>query len=252
MGNWEAKIYVNGKMRSSLKVDNSTALSEIRNSMDLGDNDDELHFISRKSWFIENEEKFTAKDVYKDDEDGGYKINLMDREYFEAYLNAENDKMVNLYFNMFPDKAIKYEENMTLERVRELGDYYLNDTFFLSKQNIKVDNLGDIKAKDIIKITPRGRRIDLVDSNYYKKFQVIEHLKELEKSNDLDWLEQTVFFGKVRDLSGEEVTTALIDELYEKRRNGDNIKNKEYIKKFINLLIEDNKNNFLDSTRIHF
>ena len=252
MGNWEAKIYVNGKMRSSLKVDNSTALSEIRNSMDLGDNDDELHFISRKSWFIENEEKFTAKDVYKDDEDGGYKINLMDREYFEAYLNAENDKMVNLYFNMFPDKAIKYEENMTLERVRELGDYYLNDTFFLSKQNIKVDNLGDIKAKDIIKITPRGRRIDLVDSNYYKKFQVIEHLKELEKYNDLDWLEQTIFFGKVRDLCGEEVTTALIDELYEKRRNGDNIKNKEYIKKFINLLIEDNKNNFLDSTRIHF
>ena len=151
----------------------------------------------------------------------------MDREYFEAYLNAENDKMVNLYFNMFPDKAIKYEENMTLERVRELGDYYLNDTFFLSKQNIKVDNLGDIKAKDIIKITPRGRRIDLVDSNYYKKFQVIEHLKELEKSNDLDWLEQTIFFGKVRDLCGEEVTTALIDELYEKRRNGDNIKNKE-------------------------
>ena len=52
MGNWGAKIYVNGKMRSSLKVDNSTALSEIRNSMDLGDNDDELHFISRKGGFI--------------------------------------------------------------------------------------------------------------------------------------------------------------------------------------------------------
>ena len=254
MGNWEAKIYVNGKMRSSLKVSNSTALSEIRNSINLGNNEDELHFISRKGGFIGNEENFTAKDVYKDDEGGGYKINLMDREYFEAYSNAEKDEMVNLYFNMFPDKAIKYEENMTLERVRELGEY-LNDTFFLSKQNIKVDNLDDIKAKDIIKITPRGRRIDLVDSNYYKKFQVIEHLKELEKSNNFDWLEQTVFFGKVRDLCGEEVTTALIDELFEKRRNGDNIKNKEYIKKFIDLLIEDNKNNknsLFDSTRIHY
>ena len=252
MGNWEAKIYVNGKMRSSLKVYNSTALSEIRNSINLGFNNHELHFISRKGGFIENEENFTAKDVYKDDEDGGYKINLMDREYFEACFNAENDKMVNLYFNMFPDKAIKYEENMTLERIREIGDYNLNDIFFLSKQNIKIDNLDEIEAKDIIKITPRGKRIDLVDSNYYKKFQVIEHLKELEKSDNFDWLEQTIFFRKVRDLCGEEVTTAIIDELYEKRRNGNDIKNKEYIQKFLDLLIEDNKNNLLDSTRIHF
>ena len=238
-------------MQSSVKVNNSTPLKDIRNSIDLVLNHD-LHFISRKGGFIVNEDNFTAEDVYQDDKNGGYKINLMDREYFDEYFEAERDEMVNLYFNMFPDKAIKYNKNMALERIREIGDYNLNDIFFLSKQNIKIDNLDDIKAKDIIKITPRGKRIDLVDSNYYKKFQVIEHLKELEKSNNFDWLEQTVFFGKVRDLCGEEVTIALIDELYEKRRNGDNIKNQEYIKKFIDLLIKDNKNNLFDSTRIHF
>lgn len=254
MGNWEANIYVNGKMQSSVKVNNSTPLNDIRDSINLGFYNHDLHFISRKGGFIENEDNFTAKDVYQDDKNGGYKINLMDRKYFDEYFEAERDEMVNLYFNMFPDKAIKYDKNMTLERIREIGDYNLNvnDIFFLSKQNIKIDNLDEIKAKDIIKITPRGKRIDLVDSNYYKKFQVIEHLKELEKSDNFDWLEQTIFFRKVRDLCGEEVTTAIIDELYEKRRNGNDIKNKEYIQKFLDLLIEDNKNNLFDSTRTHF
>ena len=248
MGNWEAKIYVNGKMKSSLMIKNSTLLNEIRNSLNLGHNNHDLFFISRNGGFIENEENFTTKDVYQDDEEGGYKIDLMDREYFDT----DRDEMINLYINMFSDMAIKYEKNMTLERIQEVAKYNLDDIYFLSKNNIKIENISGIKAKDIIKITPKGKRIDLVDSNYYKKFQVIEHLKELEESENFDWLQQTVFFKKVRDLCGEEATIAIIDELYEKRRNGDDIKNKEYIQKFIDLLIEDNNNNNLfDSTRIH-
>ena len=87
-----------------------------------------------------------------------------------------------------------------------------------------------------------------MDSNYYKKFQVIEHLRELEAKINFDWLEQTEFFLKVKDLCGEEVTTGIINELYNDRRNGKGKGNKDYIKRFLNLLIEDNKSKLVDNS----
>ena len=62
MGNWEAKIYINETFKSSIIVDNSTSLSEIRNKINLNNNND-YYFISRKDGLIENEEGFNAKKV---------------------------------------------------------------------------------------------------------------------------------------------------------------------------------------------
>ena len=53
---------------------------------------------------------------------------------------------------------------------------------------------------------------------------------------------------KVKNLCGEEVTTGIINELYNERREGNGKGNKEFIKRFINLLIEDNKSNILNTT----
>ena len=114
---WEAKIYINGKNHSSLQVKNDTPLQEIRDSLNIND---DKHFISRNDGFIEREIDFTAKNVWKNDEEkGGYKIDLMTREYFESF----QSDTVDLYFNMFRNKAIKYDPNMTLDRLMEIGNY---------------------------------------------------------------------------------------------------------------------------------
>ena len=251
---WEAKIYINGKNHSSLQVKNDTPLQEIRDSLNIND---DKHFISRNDGFIERETDFTAKNVWKNDEEkGGYKIDLMTREYFDSFQSDTADTVdtVDLYFNMFRNKAIKYDPNMTLDRIMEIGNYNNGNIFaekkyyLLSKTNIKIEDFEGLEAKDIVKNENNGKRIDIVDSNYYKKFQVIEHLKELESKNNFDWLEQTEFFMKVKNLCGEEVTTGIINELYNERREGNRKGNKEYIKRFINLLIEDNKSNILNTT----
>ena len=253
-GTWEAKIYLNGKNTSSIPVQNDTQLSEIRNSLRIPDNH---HFISRNNGFIEIEGNFTAKNVWKNDVEGGggYKIDLMTREYFASYQSG----VVNLYFNNFRNKAIRYDPNMSLDEIMIIGNYKKNNAinffdieekryYLLSRNNIKIENYEGLKAKDIVKNEINGKRIDIMDSNYYKKFQVIEHLRELEAKINFDWLEQTEFFLKVKDLCGEEVTTGIINELYNDRRNGNGKGNKDYIKRFLNLLIEDNKSKLVDNS----
>lgn len=252
MGNWEAKIYLNGEFKSSIKVKNGTELSYIRNSLNI---DQTYCFISRNNGFIEVENNFTAKDAWKNDEEAGYKIDLMTREYYDI----DRQGMVNLYFNMFRRKAIKYKSTMTLNEIMQqfndnhynesknrsiiiLNNYMSNepDIFFLSKENIKIEDFRDLRAKDVVKFKDNGKRIDLVDSHYYKRFQVIQHLKELESCNNFNWLEQTEFFIKVKNLCGEDVTQAVIDELYNEKNRG--IKeNKEYIRRFTNLLMEEDR-----------
>ena len=200
MGNssQEAKIYIDGQYKSSITVKNDYQLNEIRNSLNLPN---DCYFISRNNGLIENEEGFKAKNVWKDDEESGYKIDLMSREYY----NSNNAKVVNLYFNMFREKAIKYDGRMDLSSILDLSEnkYNRNGVCFLSKDNIKIQDFQGLKARDIAKNAVNGKRIDLVDLEYYKRFQVIEHLNELEKNNDFDWLEQKEFFTKVKELCGE-------------------------------------------------
>lgn len=125
----------------------------------------------------------------------------MSREYY----NSNNAKVVNLYFNMFREKAIKYDGRMDLSSILDLSEnkYNRNGVCFLSKDNIKIQDFQGLKVRDIAKNGVNDKRIDLVDLEYYKRFQVIEHLNELEKNNDFDWLEQKEFFTKVKELCGE-------------------------------------------------
>ena len=200
MGNssWEAKIYIDGQYKSSITVKNDYQLNEIRNSLNLPN---DCYFISRNNGLIENEEGFKAKNVWNNDEESGYKIDLMSREYY----NSNNAKVVNLYFNMFREKAIKYDGRMDLSSILDLleNKYNRNGVCFLSKDNIKIQDFQGLKVRDIAKNGVNDKRIDLVDLEYYKRFQVIEHLNELEKNNDFDWLEQKEFFTKVKELCGE-------------------------------------------------
>ena len=195
-----------------------------------------------------------------DIEGGGYKIDLMTREYFDS----NQSEVVNLYFNMMSNKAIKYDPHMDLEKVMILGGYKQENNhlriqpvlpvegyvinhknpkeyYLLSRSNIKIENYKGLKVKDIVKNEINGKRIDIVDSEYYKKFQVIEHLRQLESNLNFDWLEQTEFFLKVKALCGEEATTAVINELYNDRKSENRKGNKEFIQRFLNFLIEDNK-----------
>ena len=241
---WEAKIYIDGQFKTSIIVRNGTSLNKIRNSLNLPD---DCYFISRNNGLIENEEGFEAKNVWNDDEESGYKIDLMSREYY----NSNRTNVVNLYFNMFRERAIKYDGKMDLSHILNLSEnkYNRNGVCFLSKDNIKIQDFQGLKAKDIVKNGLNGKRIDLVDLEYYKRFQVIEHLNELEKNNDFDWLEQKEFFIKVKELCGEDVTNAVIDELFNRVRQGGAKSNKDFIQRFRNLLIEEN--NEFKSTRIH-
>ena len=196
--NQEAKIYIDGQYKSSITVKNDYQLNEIRNSLNLPN---DCYFISRNNGLIENEEGFKAKNVWNNDEESGYKIDLMSREYY----NSNNAKVVNLYFNMFREKAIKYDGRMDLSSILDLSEnkYNTNGVCFLSKDNIKIQDFQGLKVRDIAKNGVNDKRIDLVDLEYYKRFQVIEHLNELEKNNDFDWLEQKEFFTKVKELCGE-------------------------------------------------
>jgi hypothetical protein len=244
MGNssWEAKIYIDGQYKSSITVKNDYSLNQIRNSLNLPN---DCYFISRNNGLIENEEGFKAKNVWNNDEESGYKIDLMSREYY----NSNNAKVVNLYFNMFREKAIKYDGRMDLSSILDLSEnkYNRNGVCFLSKDNIKIQDFQGLKARDIAKNAVNGKRIDLVDLEYYKRFQVIEHLNELEKNNDFDWLEQKEFFTKVKELCGEDVTNAVIDELFNRIRYEGEKGNKDFIQRFRNLLIRENNEN--NSTR---
>lgn len=238
MGNWESKIYFNGRLITSLIVKNSTTLSEIRNKLNDMDIDilDGLYFISRQNSIIRNEDNFTAKHVWNNDEEGGYKIDLMSQDFFDNNSNS----VVNLYFNMYRHSSIKYERYISLQRIKESSDD-LNrpNIFFLNKNNIIIRNTAGFEAKDIVKFENNGKRINLVDLEYYKRYQIIEHLNELEKKTNLDWLEETEFFKKLRDLTGDGVVRGIEDELFKERQNG--IKgSKDYIKRFLNLLISEN------------
>ena len=50
----------------------------------------------------------------------------------------------------------------------------------------------------------------MVTRDYYKRLQVIEHLRKLEATTEsIDWLKQTEFFKKVKDFAGEEIANAI-------------------------------------------
>lgn len=248
-GNWNAKIYLNEEIQTIIKVKNQTSLKDIRKLCEeILPEDEDYYFISRKNAIIRNDINFSAIDVWKDDEDGDYKIDLMTLEYF----NSIQSGLITLYLNNFQNSAILYKKNMSLSQIKYLGGSEINkdSVYFLTKDNVIIENINNLVAKDVIKIEKNGQKIiNLVTKEYYKRVQVIEHLKKLENSTEkIDWLKQTEFFRKIRDFAGEEIAQAIISELLEKIGTEEKINDREYIKKFLNLLIEKDDNN-INETR---
>lgn len=92
----------------------------------------------------------------------------------------------------------------------------------------------------------------MVDREYYKRIQVIEHLKKLQSSKEkIDWLAQTEFFKKIKDFAGEEIANAIINELLDRYGKNEKINDRDYIQKFLNLLIPRNSAK-VDSNRTGF
>ena len=248
MGNdyWEGKIYMNDEIKTSIKVKNETELKDIRQQLKLlFPNNDNYCFISKTNSIIRNEMNFTAQDVWKDDENNGYRIDLMTPEYY----NASQSGLITIYLNSFPTVAVLINKNMSLEEIKILGGNQINrnTVFFLTSDNIIIENINYFKAKDIIVIDKNGKKIiNCVDKHFYKRVQVIEHLRKLEQSiGSIDWLKQTEFFKKIKEFAGEEITNAIINDLLENVGNNQKINDREYIKRFLNLLVskKDNNNN---------
>ena len=261
MGNnfWEAKIYINDEMKTSIKVKNKTELKQIRelckeiipqNPLNV-----KYYFISKSNALIRNEENFIADDVWKKDENGGYKIELMTIDYF----NLNQSGLITLYLNEFPTSAVSFKKNMSLAEIKQMGGNEINKgtVYFLTPDNVIIENMDNFQAKDIIIFERNGKkRINLVTKDYYKRLQVIEHLRRLENSKGpIDWLKQTEFFTKIKDFAGKEIANAIISELFEKIEINKVIDDRSFIHRFLILLLGHNDNNIdnLDRTRsTHF
>ena len=167
------------------------------------------------------------------------------------FYNSNQSGLITLYLNEFPTTAIIYKKNMDLNQIKNLGGNVINkdSIFFLTADYVIIENVNNFKAKDIIQTEKNGKkRINLVTRDYYKRLQVIEHLRKLEATTgSIDWLKQTEFFKKVKDFAGEEIANAIINELLEKIETNEKIDDKKYITRFLILLL-GNKDN-LDKTR---
>lgn len=242
MGNslWEAKIYKNEELYTTLSVRNSTEINEIRRRLNIDNN---FHFIM-KDTIILDEDNFTAKDVYKNDSNGGYKIDLMSTDYFNSYQIGS----VTLYKNDFVYASIKYEENMSLEDIKRLANFTENNMilrddeqqiFFLNTKNVIIYCNTNFKAKDVVKFENGEKVIKLVTKNFYKKIQIIEHLKRLELStNSIDWIKQDEFFILIKDFVGKEITEGIINEIFDKICKGEKLNDKDFIRRFLSLLLK--------------
>jgi hypothetical protein len=59
-------------------------------------------------------------------------------------------------------------------------------------------------------------------------------------SGRIDWLKQNEFFEKMKDFAGEEITQTIIDDLFQKYEKNGKSNDKEYINKFLKLLLYNN------------
>ena len=99
---------------------------------------------------------YIANEVWKDDEDGGYKIDLMTTEFY----NSNQSGLITLYLNEFPTTAIIYKKNMDLNQIKNLGGNVINkdSIFFLTADYVIIENVNNFKVKDIIQTEKNGKK----------------------------------------------------------------------------------------------
>ena len=163
MGSWQANFYFNDIWETSIKVKNSYSLQEVRDILGI---DNSYFFKNKNNILIINDQNYVVKDIYKNDENGEPRIDLIKENYRKGdYLknnrnitiqpeeeipnifakddtnrnilkNEENKvdkieliediKIVNLYLNNFKNSAIAYKPNMSLDKIKELGGDSIN------------------------------------------------------------------------------------------------------------------------------
>jgi len=261
---WDAKVYLNDEFKTVVRVKNSNTTNEIRgkifpnnpnNNNEDEDEDEHYFFLNKANNIIIDDQDFTAKDVWKNDESGGYRIDLVTENYFNQ------ESIVNLYVNDIKVSAIKFKGNIDLKKVKELGGNNINkdSLFFLTKDMTIIENINNFKSRDIIIYEKQEIKMNLIDKEYYKRIQLIDHLEKLSKTVEpINWLKQTEFFKKVMDFAGETIANAIIEDLLGKIGTPNKINDKEYIDKFLKLLINKdniykgkNNNNIIDNSSIN-
>lgn len=248
MGNWEVKIYKNDEVYTKAMVKNGVELNTIRTNYKISE---DYYFISKDNIIIYDENNFTVKDIYKNDPDGGYKIDIMTFDYFQSSKNG----LITLYRNNFKHSSIKYEKDLTLRQIYNkmnniddncipvINNYSDNEElYFLSPNKTIIIDSSNITAKDVITFdqTKKERGIYLVTRRFYQKLEIIDCLNDLESMERIEWLSQEEFFKKLVEFCGNGVVQAIQDELYNDIKNENKVNDKDFIKKFKRLLIEDN------------
>ena len=239
MGSWEAKVYFDDRLETTIIVKNSTSLSQIRNILNINNNNNEhYYFLNKNNIVINNDYNYTAGDIWKNDGYNEYRIDLT------KYKNYDG-KNININLNDFKQSAIIFEHNMSLDEIKSLGGNIIDKdiNFFLTRDNTLIENNNNFSAKDVVKQENNELKIYLVTREFYKKIQIIDHLEKLSKiAGPIDWLKQDEFFKNIRDFASEEIANVIIDDILS--TIGTDIKgdDKRYIQDFLKLLARRNNN----------
>lgn len=240
MGNWEANIYTNENLKTSMIVSNNMTLNEVRESLHL---EDAFFFISRNRVIIEHENNYKVKHIRTNDPKGGYKIDLMTSQYYQANKNG----LVKLYINNFPHCSVRYKRNMPLREIKQLGgideeNIIINNDdntkYFLDTENMIIFNEENIVAKDIVRIENGKKIIHLRTKKFHLKQEIIDYCEMLKSLDKINWFNQDRFFQKLQEFAGKGVTDALQDELINDMKEKEKINDREYIEKFLALLMK--------------
>lgn len=283
---WEINVYFNDIKETSIKVKSSYSLQEIRDNLGI---DNSYYFKNKNNLLIICDQNYKVEDIYKNDENGGYRIDLTKDNYQKGdflknnrkYISLiepveirpepnsvvqddtnrnilkneknkednkkliEDRKIVNLYLNDFKNSAIAYEPNMSLDKIKELGGDSINkDTiFFLTEKEVIIEKIDNFLSKDCLIEKNGEMKINLVTKDYYKRKEIVRNCDELAaKDGPIDWFLQDEFFKKIKDYAGEQIAIGIINEIYDGIERNQRIDDREYVRRFKNLLIK-NKNN---------
>ena len=250
-GTWEANIYCNNEKVTTIKIENGTKLSEIRSKcQNVIPKNDNYFFISKINSILIDESNYTAKEVYKEDGNNGYRIDLKTKEFLE-----NKEILVELTLNDLNPTALYAKNDADLNTLKKSAfkDKPPNSIVFITKDDsiIENQNLSKFKLKDVIRFENGKRKIILYEQDYYHRVQVIEHLRKLEaqtkSGKPVDWYKENEFFKKIDKLAGSAISKAIQDDLkgnsnetpgndQESKRKND----QEYIELYLKCLLENN------------